>query len=318
MSFRFRPVPTLSISAISAILAVACANETDVRVPLSIESATQYAATASVVGADASTALDAALWVTTQLVPRTTSKLPAGRPRGLASNLGCPSGGTATLTIAGATAQEESNGRFDAGEVYQIAFIDCRASGGGATLDGAVTLKVLDAAHSATTVALSTTTLKAGLPRGVVSLIGSAELQRTVVTGGRGSQATTRVTASSLDITTGAHGGSGSFTLSHVDLTRQASYTTGAAQSVSYGGALALAGEVAGHSVDCIVTTQPGATFDANGLPIQGRWVITLAHHVVELAVADGNVTIDVDGGKDPAVGSSFSQPLLAFVADAG
>ncbi|MEQ1804995.1 MAG: hypothetical protein ABL900_06420 [Burkholderiaceae bacterium] len=317
MSFRFKPIPTLFVSAISAILVVACANETEVRVPLSVESATQYAATASVVGADASTALDATLSIATQLVPGTTSKLPAGRPRGLASNLGCPGGGTATMTIAGASAQEESNGQFEANEAYQIAFIDCRAAGGAATLNGAVTLSVLDATRSATAVALSTTTLKAGLPRGVVSLIGSAELQRTVVTGGRGSQATTRVTASSLDITTGVHGGSGSFTLSRVDLTRQTSTTTGAPQSVSFGGTLALAGEVAGHSVDYNVATQPGATFDANGLPIQGRWVITLAHHVVKLAVADGNVTIDIDAGNGPAVGSSFSQPLLAFVADA-
>lgn len=318
MSFRFKPIPTLFIGPISAILVVACANETEVRVPLSIESATQYAATASVVGAEASTALDATLSVATQLVSGTISKLPAGRPRGLAANLGCSGGGTATLTIAGANALEESNGRFDADEVYQIAFIDCGAAGGGATLNGAVTLNVLNAARSATTVALSTTTLKAGLPRGVVSMIGNAELQRSVMTGGRGSQATTRVTASSLDITTGVHGANGSFTLSRVDLTRQASYAVGAPQSVSYGGTLALAGDVAGHSVDCIVATQPGATFDANGLPIQGRWVITLDHHVVKLAVADGNVTIDIDAGNDPAVGSSFSQPLLAFVADAG
>ena len=317
MSFRFKPLPTLFISAGSAILVVACASDAEVRVPLSIESATQYAATSSVVGAEASTALDATLSVATQLVPGTTSKLPAGRPRGLASNLGCPGGGTATLAIAGANALEESNGRFDADEVYQIAFIDCRAAGGGATLNGAITLNVLNAEPGTTTVALSTTTLKAGLPRGVVSLIGSAELQRSVVTGGRVSQATTRLTAPSLDITTGAHGVSGSFTLSHVDLTREARYTTGAPQSVSYGGTLALAGDVGGHSVDCIVATQPGATFDADGVPIQGRWVITLAHHVVNLAVADGKATIDIDAGQDPAVGSSFSQPLLAFVADA-
>ena len=316
MSIRFMPSPTLTMSALSAALMIACGGGAEDPVPLSSQAATQHSANASVVGADASSALDTTLLTATQLVPGTASALRTGRKQALATSSGalsCAGGGTATMTIAGAGVLEEINGRLDPGEVYQMAFIDCRGAGGQAVLNGSVTMTVVRAGSGVTEVTFSTTTLNATLPRGVVSFIGSASVQRTVLVTGNGSNVTTHVTAASLAVTTDFNGRTGNFTLSDVDLTRQASYSAGTLLSASYNGSHALAGTVAGKSFDYTVTTEGGTAFDANGVPTQGAWVVSLPHQFVRVTLANATVTIAIDEGKDGSIERSFSLPLALF-----
>ncbi len=321
MSFRFRPVSTLGISALSAVMVVACGSVAEEPTPLSSQSAAHHAANGSVVGAQASSALDATLLTAMQLVPGTARKLVAGRQTALTTSsgrLGCAGGGTATMTIKGANAVEENNGRFDANEVYQLAFIDCRGAAGQAALNGAVTMNVVSATRGATAVTLSTTTLRAASARGVVSFIGSADVQRAVVNSGQSSKATTRVTAAGLDITADSDGGTGNFTLSNVDLTREANYFAGALLSTSHGGSHGLAGEFAGQAFDYNVATQDGATFDAHGVPKHGTWVVTLRSQTVLVTVVNGSMRVEIDEAKDGTIDRSFSLPLGLFGADAG
>lgn len=321
MSFRFPPVPAIGVSALSAVMVVACGSVSEAPTPLSSQSAAYYSANGSVVGAQATSALDATLLTAIQLVPGTAKKLAAGRDPAVTTSSGrlnCAGGGTATMTIKGASAVEENNGRFDANEVYQLAFIDCRGAAGQAVLNGAVTMNVVSATRGATAVSLSTTTLRAASTRGVVSFIGSADLQRAVVNSGSGSKVTTRVLASGLDITADSNGGTGNFTLSNIDLTREAKYFGGVLLSTSYGGSHGLAGEFAGQAFDYNVATQDGATFDANGVPTQGTWLVTLRSQTVLVTVADGSMRVEIDEAKDGTIDRSFSMPLGLFGADAG
>ncbi len=315
MSIQFIAIPTLAISALSAVLAVADGTTSNLPAPLSRTAAVQYSVNANFVGVEASSALDATLLTAMQLARATlgaqrTARNQVQRDR----TIHCAGDGTATMTIAGASAREEQNGQLDAGESYRIAFIDCRGAAGQPVLNGAVTMHVVDTTGGVISVTLSTTTLKAATPRGAVSFIGSAEVQRSVVNAGKGSRVSTRITASSLDVATDIHGKTGNFTLSNVKLTRQANYAMGVLQSASFGGRHALASA----TIDASVAVQPGATFDANGTPIQGTWVITLPSQTLTTAVANGTVMIGLEGNDGSVVDRNFSLPLAVFSAAAG
>lgn len=317
MASRFMPFPTLTVSALSVALMIACGGGgTSDPTPLSSPTATQHSANASAVGADASSALDATLLTATQLVPGTSSVQRAGRKQALATSspaLSCAGGGQATMTITGASALEELNGQLDAGEVYQVAFINCRGAGGQAMLNGAVTLTVQSVAPGSVAVTLMSNTLNVTLPRGVVSFIGSASVQRTLVVNGIGSNVTTHVSASSLAVTTHFNGRIGHFTLSDVDLTRQAVQVAGVLQSASYSGTHTLAGTSSGETFEYTVSTVGGATFNPNGVPTQGAWLVTLPHQLVRIDIANASVTISIDEGKNGSIERSFSIPLALF-----
>lgn len=317
MAVRFMPFPTLTLSALSVALMIACGGgETSAdATPLTNQAATQHSANASAVGADASSALDATLLTATQLVPGTASGLRAGRKQALAASAGlaCAGGGSATMTISGANALEELNGQLDAGEVYQIAFIDCRGATSQAVLNGGVTLSVVSAGAGTATVTLSTTTLTATLPRGVVSFIGGASVQRSVVASGATSNVSTHITSGGLAVTTHFNGRVGNFNLSGVDLTRQAVYAAGVLQSAVYSGTHTLSGTSAGEPFEYTMASAGGATFNGNGVPTQGAWVVTLPHQLVRIELANASVTISVDEGKDGSIERSFSIPLALF-----
>jgi hypothetical protein len=321
MSIRWLPLPILTLSAVSAVLAIAHGGGSEDAAPLSTLAATQYAANASLVGADASSALDATLLTATQLVPGTASRLGVQRKQAPAASgvgLACPGGGTALTTISGADSLEERNGQLDAGEVYQLAFLDCRGAGGQAALNGAVTMTVVSAVPGSTAVTFSTTTLNATLPRGAISFIGSAGVQRSSSVTGVGSNVTTRVTAASLAVTTEFNGRIGNFTLSDVDLTRQASYSAGALIASSHAGSHKLAGTVPGVPFEYSVVTEGRASFSASGAPIQGGWVVTLPHRSIAITLANAIVTIAIDEGENGNLGRSFTLPLESFGEAAG
>lgn len=322
MSIRVTPGPTMTLSAVSAALMIACAGTADHdALPLSSQTATQYSANASMIGADASSALDATLSTAMRLVTATSSASKAGRKQARATGkqgLNCAGGGQATMTISGADAAQELNGQLDAGEVYQIAFVDCRAGAGQTLLDGNVTMTVVGNGGAVVSVTVSTTTLIATLPRGKLWFIGSAAVQRSSVVNGSGSSVTTRVTAASLNISTDFNGRTGNFTLSDVDLTRQASLAAGVLVSASISGTHSLSGTIGGQTFDYAVATQGGAAFNSLGAPTQGTWVLTLAQQIVTIGVENATATIDIDEGKDGSVERSFAVPIALLTADAG
>jgi hypothetical protein len=321
MSIRVTPGSTMTISAVSAALMIACAGTAEHEaMPLTSHAATQYSANAGLIGADASSALDATLSTAMQLVTATSSASKAGRKQGRSAakqGLNCAGGGQATMTISGADAAQHLNGQLDAGEVYQIAFVDCRAGVGQALLDGNVTMTVLSSAGAAASVNVSTTTLIASVPHGKLSFIGSAGVQRSAVDG-NAADLSTRVTAASLNISTDFNGRTGNFTLSNVDLTRQVSHAAGAPPSTSYSGTHSLSGTIGGHTVEYAVATQGGVAFNAKGAPTQGTWLLTLPQQILTVGVENATATIEIDEGKDGSVDHSFAVPVDLLTADAG
>lgn len=330
MTRVFTPGIPFTLSALSAALLIACGGGGDSQDSdsLSNESATSYAANASVVGSDAAGALDAALQSTSDLAiasgaaSSTPSNAAAGRKQALSLNtgaLGCAGGGTATLSITNATTPlAELNGRLDAGEVYAASFSDCRRVPGGAALNGALTMTVNTTSANGATVTFTTTTLGVTLPRGTVSFNGSATVQRSTTTHNGGNEVSTRVTSASLAVTTQFSGRTGHFTLSELDLTRQAIYVGDVLQSTSYNGTHTLSAVLANLSYSYTVATQGGAEFGADGLPTQGGWRITFPRRWITITVGSAIATIAIDEGKDGSVERTFTVPVAQLGNGAG
>jgi hypothetical protein len=70
----------------------------------------------------------------------------------------CPGGGTATVSISGGTGGSESNGKLDAGEVYQVSYDACIGAAGFGRLDGSLAMTVLSASGDSANGALSVST----------------------------------------------------------------------------------------------------------------------------------------------------------------
>ena len=45
--------------------------------------------------------------------------------------------------------------------------------------------------------------------------------------------------------------------------------------------------------------TQGAVSYDANGVPTQGAWTITLPHNIIGISVVPGTLTVTVDWGAD-------------------
>lgn len=318
-----------ALSLLSAALLAACGGGGDSgsAEPLSNNDATSYAANASVVGSDATGALDTTLLTATQLVPGSVGAAGVvnGREQAQAVSTGaltCAGGGTATLSIDGPTPANWINGRLDADEVYQITYNQCRGAAGQAALNGDVTMTVLSAssnsAGSATSVNFSTTNLTAVLPRGTASFNGNVAVQRTVTVVGNTSSVSTHVTSTSFVVTTNFNNRTSVFTLGNVDLTRQASFAGSVLQSTSHTGSHTLSAVLPNLRYSYSVATQGGTVFDANGLPTQGGWVITLPRRTVTITVAGSNATIAIDDGNNGSIDRSFTVPIAALAAGAG
>ena len=330
MAIRSIMAQAMVLGALSATLLVACGGggEPQANDKLSDNAATSYSANATVVGSDATSALDTALLTAMQLAPGAISAASAPNSREQAQTvsvgtLTCAGGGTATMTISGAGTVAELNGRLDAGEIYQITYNQCSGANGQAALNGALAMTVNSASsniggNSDTTVTFSTSSLAATLPRGSVSFNGTVMVQRVVTVSGNSTSVSTQVSTSSLAVATNFNNRTGQFTLSGVNLTRQANFLSGVLQSASYNGAHTLSAVLTNLSYSYTVATQGGTAFDANGVPTQGGWVITLPNRTLTITVASGSVTIAIDDGKNGSVDRSFTIPVAALIAGAG
>jgi hypothetical protein len=325
MTRAFSPGSPFALSALSAALLIACggvgdASDTDT---LSNESATGYAANASVIGSDAASALDAAVLTTSDLaVSAGATTSAAGRKQALSVTtpaLSCAGGGTAILSVTNATNPLlEGNGQLDVNDVYLASFSACRRVNGGAALNGALAMTVTDTTANGATVTLATTTLSVVLPRGSVSFSGNATVQRSVTANNGSTDVSTRVTLGTLAVTTQFNGRTGQFTLSDIDLARQATFIGDVLQSAVYSGSHALSAVLGNLSYSYTVATQGGATFGADGLPTQGGWRITLPRRWITITVAGGFATIAIDEGKDGSVERTFTVPVAQLGSGAG
>ncbi|NKI95174.1 hypothetical protein [Rhizobacter sp. SG703] len=293
---------------------------------LDADTATSYGANAALLSGDAATALDTSV-LAAQSVVATQATVAAAHEAAqrvsasAVTNLtvDCAGGGTALLTIAGGSAGSVLNGQLDTGEVYTLAFMDCRGAAGAAVVNGALELTVLEATAGTLSVTTEATGLSVALPRGSASLNGITTRSVSSTTDGNGTtQLTSHFTSPSLALTTHYNGRTGNFTLSAADITRQATLVNGVLQASSINGTHTLSATLPSGSSSYTVATQGSATYDAAGLPTGGAWTITLPRVAVGLSIADALATITVDQGKDGTIDRRVTVPVSRLASDAG
>lgn len=230
----------------------------------------------------------------------------------------CPGGGTALFTVTGGSLASVANGVLDAGEVYSLAYTDCRGSAGAASLSGTTTLTVLAAGSGGTEVATTTQGLTVTLPQRVLTLNGASTLARSVVVDGASTTTTDRWTATQIALTSQRNARSSRFTLSAVDLARSITVTNGVVSARSGSGTHTMNAVLPNASWSVTTATQGAVSYDANGVPTQGAWTVTLPHNRLGISVVPGTLTVTLDHGPDGSIDRTWVFTADAVAAEAG
>jgi hypothetical protein len=239
---------------------------------------------------------------------------------GISIPFNCPGGGTAVYTVSGGVML--ANNRFDQGEVYSFTFLNC-GTAAGSTINGTMTLTVLSAAYTGSTltevtVNTSTNNLSVlGAAGNGITFDGTSTIARTVATVGTTTTTTTHWTSSGINLAVVRNNRSSSFTLSNVDLIRTVVVNNGVVTSVSCNGTVTLTAQTPNGSFTVTFTAQ-GAIYDAGGTPTQGTWTITLANNSIVVTITGGMVEIKVDFGNDGSFDKTYPFTIANFVAEAG
>ena len=246
----------------------------------------------------------------------TTQALVAG---GTASQTyDCAGGGTATFTVTGGSVSSVVNGQLDAGEVYSVAFTGCRGSAGAATVDGAATLTVISAGNGSTEVTTDTQGITVALPLRTLTLDGASTLTRTVTTSGASTTTTSHWTAAQIDLTSVRSARTSRYTLSAVDLTRGITTTNGVISASSSSGGHTMRATLPNASWSITTATQGAVSYDANGVPTQGAWTITLPNNRLLIGVVPGTLTVQADWGNDGDIDRTWTFSTSTLAGEAG
>lgn len=233
---------------------------------------------------------------------------------GASAAVNCAGGGTATFTATGSSL---GNGQLDAGEVYTMQFVNCRSSTGSATVTGNLTLTVNTASGESYNVSTASQVV-VGLPQRTLSFNGSSTLSHTVQTSGATQVTTDRWQSPSVSMTSLRNNRITTLALTNVDLTQTVITTGGVVTGSSNQGALTMtyAGWLGTWSAT--IATQGVVSFNANGVPIDGQWLITLPHDFIALSVAAGIATATLDLGRNGSIDRTLTWlvPNLIVAAD--
>lgn len=230
----------------------------------------------------------------------------------------CAGGGSATFTISGGSVSSVINGQLDTGEIYDISFTDCRGSAGAATVNGAATLTVVSAGNGSTEVTTDTQGITVALPLRTLTLDGASTLSRTVVTNGATTTTTSRWTAAQIDLTSVRSTRTSTYTLSAVDITRTVTATNGVITASSVNGTHTMRATLPNATWSITTATQGGVSYDANGVPTQGSWTITLPNNRLLIDVVPGTLTVQADWGNDGDIDRTWTFSTTALAGEAG
>ena len=323
--------PSLIACAAAAALLNACggggSGSTDAAA-IDDATATAYAANATQIASDASTATDAAVEAAQTMVGLAAAAS-AGSDRATAlavtaatTTNNCPGGGTATLSITGGTPASVANGKLEAGEIYAVSFAACKDVTGAATLNGTMAMTVLaasgDTSNGTLGLNLTFTDLIAALGQGSASLNGSVSRAVTVSTDAGGVHLASHFVAPSLTLATHYNTRSSSFTLSAADIQRSVTLVGGLPQSSTINGTHTLSATLPNGAFSYTVATIGSTSYSASGLPVSGGWTITLPQNLIGVAVDNGEATITIDKGKDGTIDRTIIVPVPTLVANAG
>lgn len=230
----------------------------------------------------------------------------------------CAGGGTAVFTVTGGSLASVTNGVLDAGEVYSVSYNACKGSAGAATLNGTATLTVVSAGGGSTEVATTTQGIVVTLPLRTLTLNGSSTLSQTVVTSGATTTTTNRWTSPQIVVTSQRNARSSQFTLSAVDQTRSVSVTNGVLSARTASGTHTMSAVLPNGSWTITSATQGTVSYDANGVPTQGAWTITLPNNRIGISVVPGTLTVTLDRGPDGTIDRTWVFSTTTLPTDAG
>jgi hypothetical protein len=250
----------------------------------------------------------------------TTQKLVAGAQA--SQTYSCIGGGTATYTVSGGTSVLQTNGQLDAGETFSVTFNKCSGALGASSINGSITMVVTSASSGNVAISTVTNGLVITTDHGTVTLSGSSTLQQTTATQGTTTTVTNRFTAPIISVTTAYTGRNNArnstFTLTNVDITQTVTTNNGVVTGSTYSGTSTLSATLPNGAFDITTATQGIVTFDANGNPTQGTWIITLPGNRIVLTIASNTASLGVDYGNDGTIDVTYTFTIADLKDEAG
>lgn len=231
----------------------------------------------------------------------------------------CAGGGTAVFSVSGGSAGSVTNGQLDAGEVYGVTYTNCSGAAGAATLNGSATLTVVTASAGTTQVNTATQNLQIALPLRTITVNGSSTFTETVADNGAGVvTATHHWTSPQIVVTSVRNARTSTFTLANVDQTRTLTTTNGTISARTRSGTITINAQVPNGSWSVTTATQGAVSYDANGVPTQGAWTITLPNNIIGISVVPGTLTVTVDWGADGTIDRTWVFTNAQIGSEAG
>ena len=107
-------------------------------------------------------------------------------------------------------------------------------------------------------------------------------------------------------------------TLSAVDQTRSVSVTNGVLSARTASGTHTMSAVLPNGSWTITSATQGTVSYDANGVPTQGTWTITLPNNRIGISVVPGTLTVTLDRGPDGTIDRTWVFSTTTLPTDAG
>jgi hypothetical protein len=120
-----------------------------------------------------------------------------------------------------------------------------------------------------------------------------------------------------ITVTSQRNGISSSLTLSNVDISRSVSSAGGVVNGSTGSDTLTLTLNVPNGTWSATIATQGAVSYDANGVPTQGSWQMTLPHNRIGLSVAAGSAMLTIDNGPDGHIDYSYTFSVANLAAQA-
>lgn len=228
----------------------------------------------------------------------------------------CAGGGTALFSATAGTSGSLTNGVLDTGEVYAMQFFACRSTSGSATVTGTMTLSVNSASGENLSVGTQSD-VWVTLPERTLRFNGNSTLSHSVQVNGNTRVTTDRWVSPRINTTSVRHNRSTSLSLSNVDLTQTVTTVDGAVTGSTNEGTLTMTYSGWLGTWSATIATQGLVSFSANGVPLGGRWLITLPHDLLLLQVASGVATATLDFGHNGSIDRLFTWPVLVLTGEA-
>lgn len=306
-TLRIRLIAAAALAALLAACGGGGGDSTDTSDAVSQDKAQAMSADSSALSTDGSDGHDTLLTTLQALVTSSSANV----------TVSCAGGGTAMFSVSGGTLASITNGQLDAGEVYAATFNGCRSANGAAALTGSATLTVTQAGGGVTAVDTATQNLQVALPLRTLTYNGSSSFSHTVVSNGPTTTVTNHWTSPQIVVKSVRNGTlrTSTFTLSNVDIARTFTSVNGVLTSTSFSGTHTMSAVLPNATWSITTATQGGVTCDANGVPTQGAWIITLPNDRIGISVVPGTLTVTVDFGADGTIDRTFVFSTAAVVA---